>query len=1431
MYSIPPPSRTPSPPPEPPPDPNAVIDPRNKPILTVAQKKYTTYDFTPFLSSPAVLHRMRENRHQIPLISPIPATRIPSPLAENLHPSVIKDVRDFLLGAGKYKSPYTRNYSGNGHEVWKSWKRAWDIWNNHYIEGRVNEVWVARAYAEWEAYIKQQKKKGKLPFEGPAGKRQYRRKKVKIGKPYRTEAKALEQFEKNITEIAQGRKDWKERATQNLKALFKQNRNLGDGYIEFCEALAEWQRRNGGAPKWEDFQNYKKWAPEYLPLTMEYVRDELPLHLKDRVEELLSSEFWKKDPKPEAQPGSIEYAIALAKWEDSPEVRRCKLTKRPNWNESYRPAESLEEKYIEFATKLTPPAVINEFKERMEKNKRLGVGYIELSWQEAHYNITLEAYGGDLDPTIMEKPDPKDYIDKARPGKADESNAPATAINREPDDGDEEEDENFNPNDLTRPFPIEEDGSSGGFFAMKDFTEYAVPDEDDANFQEYYDPVENSVWRPRQVGEQHVKIDMDEEPDAFLQNSQFEIDGGVDCGRSPYPLLRPLCRYAQTKVTMPNDDQPNAPSTLKSKDHGSLLKLKKYWDRVTGTIFNTPTKNIYQQTLDKAEDRNHRESFQDNDSYQNPDIFPLDIRRCETISTTAFKLGEERPNIVDPRGKDNIVEPSFRMKEKEYRPMRIDDPWWVEPEQKYYRDMPPRNYPPTCDETQSYLPKDVKLWNDEIDRDSDLKSRYFVANLDGRTVSINGIAVCKGEIAGPLPEFAIIQSEGGGISFWHGVGGRFYLQPADAGTKNWSQQWSSLRQTLKDEYFGVAAGYYWQNAIVAKIMEDDEGEGEQDPMWIRWKNAKPARNKSIPDPRAIKLKLMSQPGFLDQDAQYDENEDWGAPGPLPFESPEAELKWVAAQLHFQETFLGHSWLRSEMVEPTSDTAWGGLPHNYGDVSNGPTDDQRDQWWATHKDNAEKVQTHSSELFHEQFLDEIEEEQNAYEAKSLKRQADNDGYFPPDAKRFRKNIEAREKQRMEEIEKQEEERVEMGVQELIDEINKGVEEIQGPAPGSQPTKLDLWQPASLAEAETQAREALQRVRELERLRVVFNEQRKDTHEIPIPPIKDPIAGLAPSRILTLPENRWALEAIVRHREEHRLDEEVQETSALNNQNASERLKRKRIAEKRRRGALGFTPMTDADRKEQERKLKIKAQEEKDSRDLKLYLKLAEKYKIKEKQVKKDKQHAVAVKDGLQPGDIVKAEAASKKGEKELEEQQLHMAKQLSLLSWAQSNRLALHDLIQKTSIPHFDPTDFNTWVHKASNSKIDKETLESAGTAAASMGMTITEWFTNVHGVADAKAYLAKLNKHKAPYYVLSLDSKKAKNDFRSDLLASVSGHDGTKEGEFASWNDVVSSMPITPDWNSIMRSGPLQEPETFGMVPRRQVINAYDGESTWVGEL
>lgn len=518
--------------------PGPVIDVRNKHVLNVPQNKYTTYDFTPFLTAPAVQQRMLENRNQVPLISPIPSTRIPSPLADNIHPSVIKDVRDFLLGKGKYTSPYCRNYTGNGEEVWKSWKRGWDIWNNHYIDGRVNEVWIARAYKQWEAYIAQQQARGKKPFEGPGGRKQLRRKKPEIGKPYRTEAKALEQLEASIDEVAQGREDWKEWAIKNLAAMLSGNRGLGDGYVEYTEAQCEWMRRNRNRPKWEDFKDYKNKPREYLPLTMDYVYDELHGNELERVKELLGSEFWQKEPRLKDHPGTIEYAIAVAEWEQLPEVRRCRIPHEPRWKNMYEPTEKLEQKYVESAKHRTSPAVLLEFQNRLDINRYMGVGYIEYSWQEAHYLINLRAHEGELDPAIqeLEKPDPKDYFDKARPGKPDETTEPVTAIDRDRNDEENPDESEMDPNVLTRPLPIEDDGSSGGFFAMKDFSEYAAPDEDDASFEMYYDPIENSVWRPIQVGEKEVKIDMDEEPEAFLRNSQFEIDGGVDCGRSPYPV-------------------------------------------------------------------------------------------------------------------------------------------------------------------------------------------------------------------------------------------------------------------------------------------------------------------------------------------------------------------------------------------------------------------------------------------------------------------------------------------------------------------------------------------------------------------------------------------------------------------------------------------------------------------------------------------------------------------------------------------------------------------------------------------------------------------------------------------------------------------------------------------------------------------------------
>lgn len=848
------------------------------------------------------------------------------------------------------------------------------------------------------------------------------------------------------------------------------------------------------------------------------------------------------------------------------------------------------------------------------------------------------------------------------------------------------------------------------------------------------------------------------------------------------------------------------------------MKLKKTWDEVTGTIFNIPTKSIYSQTLDKIADRDHRESFENHDNYQNPDIFPLDIRRCEKISDFRQRGGSMH-KFLDPNDTDKIIQPSFNMKEKEYRAMRFDDPWWVEMHQKRYRDLPPRNYPPRFDESQSYLPKDDKLWKDEVKKDSDLKSRYFVANLDGRLLKINGIEVGKGEIAGPLPEFAIIITEGDGVSFWFGVGGRFYLQPAGARTMDWSRQWIQLRRSLNDEYFGVPAGYFWQNAIVSKIMEDDEGEGEQDPKWIKWIKAKPARITG-----AINAH---------EDDPSNQHEDWGAPGPLPFDSPEAELKWVAAQLHFQNVYSTDPWLKAKMIEPTDETAWGQLEDDYQNAADGPTDTSKDEWWIENERDYQDVQKLSGKEFEVQQKDQNFAGHAAEVASSLKRKAENDGYFPPDAKRFRADVEKRESEKIQEIEKQEQYKLDKGLQELVDHINKGAKEIAEADAAEQARDPEEWHPASGAEAYEQAKEALQRVREYERLRVLFNERRKAANQITIPPMKDPIAGLAPSSVLTLPENQWALEAIVKNREEFRLDQEVQEAAALNNQNASERLKRKRLAEKRKRGALGFTATTEAEKKMQERELLIKAQEEKEGNEVRELNKSLAVLNARKKQAELDKQHAELVKEGVKDGDAVKAKAAAAKSKEELAEQQAKIAEQVAIMEWASENGVTFEQIFQyiSESGKTFDSNDFSAWINKGARTNREHEKIQSAETAAQKMGLTLVQWCQKVHGVNTPDEYLEKLRQVKVAEYVLSENAAKSKSVFCDQLLRNAVGPSGTRQGEFTSWDDVITSMPFTENWEALVGSRQDVEPTAFKMIPRKPEINPIQGEKLMVGLL
>jgi hypothetical protein len=221
---------------------------------------------------------------------------------------------------------------------------------------------------------------------------------------------------------------------------------------------------------------------------------------------------------------------------------------------------------------------------------------------------------------------------------------------------------------------------------------------------------------------------------------------------------------------------------------------------------------------------------------RNPDIFPLDIRRIECV-------GLDNESLTPLEG-EHLTNYAWRNPVSSRAELDPNDPWYVTPSQEKARDIPPRPWPPPQRKqggNGDLLPIEDTIWKEQDMRDEDYRCRYFVTNLHGGTLIINGMEIKKGCIAGPLPEFAVIESPGGQVSFWWGVEGRDWLTEPPGDT--FDLQWDTLRKREVEgekifEHLGILAGQVWDLKIRDRIRRETTGDAVDDEAeWEVYKNA------------------------------------------------------------------------------------------------------------------------------------------------------------------------------------------------------------------------------------------------------------------------------------------------------------------------------------------------------------------------------------------------------------------------------------------------------------------------------------------------------------------------------------------------------------------------------------------------------------------
>jgi hypothetical protein len=208
----------------------------------------------------------------------------------------------------------------------------------------------------------------------------------------------------------------------------------------------------------------------------------------------------------------------------------------------------------------------------------------------------------------------------------------------------------------------------------------------------------------------------------------------------------------------------------------------------------------------------------------NEDIFPLDIRRIVRVVPAPLT----QPVTPLKREEEALLYDRHAGLPFTYRDMSENDPWWVTKEQETLLDYPPRRFPPPEQTYKSeLLPVDDTIWREEFDRDQMNETGYFVTNLHGGNGSliVNGMEVRKGDVAGPLPMFAVIECPGGQVAFWFGAFGRNHL----GGRKESPyENWLALRQQKGWKYTGLSAGQVWHTKIKDRIERKKSGDDEPD---------------------------------------------------------------------------------------------------------------------------------------------------------------------------------------------------------------------------------------------------------------------------------------------------------------------------------------------------------------------------------------------------------------------------------------------------------------------------------------------------------------------------------------------------------------------------------------------------------------------------